>query len=122
MAQIGHSHMAATFREPQLTLGKNRYKLSATGVTGMIRDSRLTGCLTLLLAAALALLNPGVARPQANTATLHGTVTDPSGAVISSAKITLTNEGTRAATTQAAGSGGEYVFPFVPPASYSLQI
>ena len=88
----------------------------------MIIDIRPTGRLTLFLTAALVLLNPRVALPQANTATLHGTVTDPSGAVISSAKITLTNEGTRAATTQEAGSGGEYVFPFVPPASYSLQI
>ena len=88
----------------------------------MIIDIRPTGRLTLFLAAALVLLNPRVALPQANTATLHGTVTDPSGAVISSARITLTNEGTRAATTQEAGSGGEYVFPFVPPASYSLRI
>src|SRR5688572_27283849 len=88
----------------------------------MIKEFRATGCLTLFLAGGLVLLNPRVALPQANTATLHGAVTDPSGAVISSAKVTLTNESTRASMTQAAGSGGEYVFPFVPPASYTLQI
>ncbi len=88
----------------------------------MMREFRATGRLTLLLAAGLVLINPRVALPQANTATLYGTVTDPSGAVVSSAKITLTNQGTRAAVTQDAGSGGEYVFPFVPPASYTLRI
>src|SRR6266498_3637336 len=99
-----------------LTRGQDEYRLASGGETGMIRESRATGRITLLLTAGLVLFIPGVALPQANTATLHGTVTDPSGASISSAKVTLTNEGTRAVMTQAAGSGGEYVFPFVPPA------
>src|SRR4029450_9549070 len=88
----------------------------------MLRDFRATGSLIPLLAAGLVFLNPGVALPQANTATLHGTVTDPSGAVISGAKVTLTNEGTRAVTTQTSGSGGEYVFPFASPALSTLWI
>lgn len=89
----------------------------------MIRDSRVNRYRRpLLLAGMVALLCPGMALPQANTATLHGSVTDPSGAVVSNAKVTLTNESTRAAMTQESGSGGEYVFAFVPPASYSLRI
>jgi Carboxypeptidase regulatory-like domain/TonB dependent receptor-like, beta-barrel len=88
----------------------------------MIWDSRDTKRLMLFLTAGLVLLNPRVALPQANTATLHGTVTDPSGAVISGARITLTNDATRAVMTQESGTGGEYVFPFVPPASYTARI
>lgn len=88
----------------------------------MDRVSRAHGFYPLLLAGSLALLVPAITFPQANTATLHGSVTDPSGAVVASAKVTLTNEGTRAVITQESGSGGEYVFPFVPPASYVLRI
>ncbi len=77
---------------------------------------------SLVLAAALTLLNPGAALPQANTATLHGTVTDPSEAAIADASVTLTNEGTRAVAVQKSGSGGEFVFAFVPPGAYTLRI
>ncbi|MDX2180858.1 MAG: TonB-dependent receptor [Bryobacteraceae bacterium] len=88
----------------------------------MSRATRSHGCYPLLLAGCLTSLSPSAALPQANTATLHGSVTDPSGASIANAKVTLTNESTRAAMTQESGSGGEYVFPFVPPASYALRI
>ena len=86
----------------------------------MIRSFR--ACAYPLLAGSLMFLLPNVGFSQANTATLHGSVTDPSGAVVSGAKVTLTNENTRAVITQESGSGGEYVFPFVPPASYALRV
>ena len=88
----------------------------------MIENSRARGRLTILLATALALWAPQAALPQANTATLHGTVTDPSGAAIAEANVTLTNDGTRAVVTQKSGAGGEFVFAFVPPGTYSLRI
>ena len=85
----------------------------------MIEVSRARWVYVPVLAAGLLLLTPNLAFSQANTATLHGSVTDPSGAVVANSKVTLTNEGTRAVMTQESGSGGEYVFPFVPPASYT---
>jgi outer membrane receptor protein involved in Fe transport len=88
----------------------------------MIGVSRARWFRVPMLAAGLLSLAPNAAFSQANTATLHGSVTDPSGAVVANAKVTLTNEGTRAVMTQESGSGGEYVFPFVPPASYTLRI
>jgi len=88
----------------------------------MIENFRAMGRLTILLATGLVLWNPQAALPQANTATLHGTVTDPSGAAIPDANVTLTNEGTRAVVTQKSGTGGEFVFAFVPPGAYTLRI
>lgn len=88
----------------------------------MFEKSRAMGRLTILLAAVLALWNPQSALSQANTATLQGTVTDPSGAAVADANVLLTNEGTRAVVTQKSGTGGEFVFAFVPPGTYTLRV
>lgn len=80
----------------------------------MICDKRLGLVLVLLI--------PQTVFSQANTATFHGTVTDPSEALIAGANVVLTNQGTGATTTQKSGDGGEFVFPFVPPGAYSLRI
>ena len=88
----------------------------------MIGDFSSPGRIPLFLLIGLALLYPPLAQPQANTATLHGTVTDPSEAAIANASITLTNEGTQAVVVQRSGTGGEFVFAFVPPGVYTLRI
>ena len=57
-----------------------------------------------------------------STATLQGTVTDQSGAVVPNAKITITNEGTglqRSANTDAAGN---YSVPFLPAGNYQVDV
>ncbi len=51
-----------------------------------------------------------------------GTVTDPSGAAIPSAQVTLTNEGTQVTQNATAGSDGGYRFPLVPPGTYTLTV
>jgi hypothetical protein len=58
----------------------------------------------------------------ANTATVLGTVTDPSGAVIGGATVTLTNTGTGISQTTAANSAGQYTFPSVRPGTYSVKV
>lgn len=53
---------------------------------------------------------------------IRGSVTDPAGAVLPGATVTLTDAGrgiTRTATTDAQGS---YRFTAVPPASYDLRV
>ena len=57
---------------------------------------------------------------QVTTATLYGIVTDPTGAVIPNARITLTHEGTGAVTTKSTDAQGEAVFNFLPVGSYTL--
>ena len=57
----------------------------------------------------------------AETGALTGTVTDPSGAIIAGASVTVTNLATgqsRVATTDANGS---YKFSLLPPGNYSLK-
>lgn len=57
----------------------------------------------------------------AGTGAIAGTVTDPSGAAVASAKVTLTSLATgqtRAATT---GPNGDYRFSLLPPGNYKLD-
>src|SRR5258708_16296934 len=79
----------------------------------------ITLCGVLSLALSCPLLQ---AQTQAFTATLSGTVMDPSGGVLAGAKVTLTSAErgiTRTYTTDALGT---YAFSLLPPAVYSLQV
>lgn len=57
---------------------------------------------------------------QVDTGSISGIVSDPSGAVIHDATVTLTNEGTNAKLTTTAGPGGDYTFTPVRIGSYSI--
>src|ERR1043166_582040 len=59
---------------------------------------------------------------QVDTGSITGTVTDASSAVIGNAKVTLTNEGTSAALSTTADSGGVYTFNPVRIGSYSITV
>jgi hypothetical protein len=59
---------------------------------------------------------------QATTGTLTGLVTDPQGAIVSGATITLTHSETRVETRTTSNDQGEFVFPQVPPGRYSLSV
>lgn len=62
------------------------------------------------------------AQAQVDTGTIVGTVTDPSGAVVSGAKVTLTNLGTNAALSTTAGSDGTYTFTPVRVGNYKIDV
>ena len=51
-----------------------------------------------------------------------GTVTDASGAVVPSAKVTVTDEGTGLSRLAAANAQGYYVVPSLRPAQYDLSV
>ncbi len=61
------------------------------------------------------------ARGQATTS-LRGTVTDPSGAAVPNAKVTLTNTATNVSRETTSNGTGEYSFPSVQPDTYSLTV
>lgn len=62
----------------------------------------------------------GIAVAQISTATLVGTVTDPSGGVVSGATIEVTNKGTGIRRSAMTSSTGEYVIPNLSAAHYSI--
>ncbi len=59
---------------------------------------------------------------QLPTATLNGSVTDPQGAAVASAKVTLTNLGTGVSRETATDSAGFYAFANVAPGDYSVRV
>src|SRR5260370_35939085 len=61
-----------------------------------------------------------IARAQIDTGAILGTVRDQAGAVVPSAKVTLTNEGTGATATMAGRSEGSYGFTPIRIGSYTV--
>jgi outer membrane receptor protein involved in Fe transport len=59
---------------------------------------------------------------QANSATFQGRVTDPTGAVVPAANVTLTNQDTQTEITKVTSSTGDFSFTFVPVGTYTLRI
>ncbi len=57
----------------------------------------------------------------AQTSSLSGTVTDPSGAVVPETIITITNVGTSATRTAVSDATGAYILPQLPPGQYMIE-
>ena len=75
---------------------------------------------SLAMAVGVLLFSASPLSAQVDTGSISGIVSDPSGAVIHDATVTLTNEGTNAKLTTTAGSGGDYTFTPVRIGSYSI--
>ncbi len=69
-----------------------------------------------------ALLSRGSLQAQAVNATVLGTVSDASGAVVSSAKVTITETQTGISRTSDTNASGNYTFPDVAPGAYSVSV
>src|ERR1700730_2382810 len=57
-----------------------------------------------------------------STAALSGTVSDPTGAVIASAKVIATNQATGVESTTQTDTAGAYLFPSLPIGIYRIQV
>src|SRR5215467_4071738 len=77
---------------------------------------------SLLPLAACAVFSTLPLQAQVDTGSITGTVTDPSGAVITGAKVTLTNEGTAASLTTTTASDGLYRFSPVRIGTYRIDV
>jgi len=71
---------------------------------------------------AVAVLGLTVLNAQVDTGSITGTVADASGAVVSGAKVTLTNEGTGAALSTTTSADGVYKFAPVRVGNYKLEV
>ncbi len=79
------------------------------------------GVVRVLLALTIAVAClPFAAHAQTVSGTILGTVTDSSGSVIPSAKVTIVNEGTGLTRTVQADSNGEFTAPALPTGRYTV--
>ena len=62
------------------------------------------------------------AAAQTPSGEISGTVVDSSGSVLPGVRVTLTNTATNAIRLTQTNESGLYVFPAVPPGTYSLKV
>lgn len=79
-------------------------------------------CRPYRLAAVLAVLFSIAAWAQTQLATVSGAITDPSGAVVPGARVTVVNQGTGLKRSVLTDAAGEYRFAGLPTGMYSLRI
>ena len=87
-----------------------------------VRFARKVGFITL---AALFVLVAGgtlLAQTTVSQGSIQGTITDPSGAVVSGARITITNKATGQVVTQTTSTSGTYNSGALLPGDYTLRV
>src|SRR6267378_6819527 len=84
----------------------------------LLRVRLVRACAALVVSLFLSLL----AYSQVDTGSIRGIVKDPSGAVISGAKVTLTSEDTGFAIETVTAQDGNYTFSPVKIGTYTLQV
>jgi hypothetical protein len=75
-----------------------------------------------LFVLSLAVAMAGICSAQTVTARLEGTITDPAGAAVVGATVTVTNIGTEQVSTAQTNNLGYYVIPALPPGQYREEV
>src|SRR5580704_6025520 len=86
-----------------------------------MRIKKIAGCLFLCALLFLALCG-GTNAQSIVTGAISGTVTDPSGAILPDAKVTLVNEATQESQSTVSGETGTYRFPLLKPGKYEVIV
>jgi hypothetical protein len=86
-----------------------------------LRASWTKMCLLTVCLTTICLLLPALLAAQGASGRVLGRVADPSGAVLSAAKITLTNEATGISRDANTNESGDYSFVDVAPGTYTVQ-
>jgi hypothetical protein len=81
-----------------------------------------TFALSAALALPVVLANAPKAYAQTTTADVSGNVTDPTGAILPNASVTLKNLATQEQRTAQSNSAGAFSFPFLQPGHYSVTV
>src|SRR5580700_78945 len=79
-------------------------------------------CRPCILSVALAALFGAGALSQTQLATVSGTITDPSGAVVPNVSVTIVSQGTGLKRSALTDTAGEYRFAGLPTGNYSLLV
>jgi hypothetical protein len=88
--------------------------------SSILRHSQRASLVTL--AACIALLLPALLSGQGYFGTVSGLLTDPSGAVVQGAKVTLLDEQKGYQFMTTSDSNGRYLFVSIPPGTYSVTV
>src|ERR1700735_2762315 len=80
----------------------------------------ITVVLTLMVIAAV--MAPSLMAQSLVSGDITGTVTDPSGAVVSGATVTLKSNANGSTRTSTTGSNGTYRFSLLSPGSYTVSV
>ena len=84
--------------------------------------ARVLCCALAFFACAFFLLLTSPLAAQEVTATISGTVTDPSGEIIPAVNVEVTNPDTGARSTAVTGARGDYMLPLLRPGRYQMTI
>ena len=80
----------------------------------------ITGILSILVIAAV--MAPSMMAQSLVSGDLTGTVTDPSGAVVSGATVSIKSDATGATRTATTGANGTYRFSLLQPGTYTVSV
>src|ERR1700730_13195770 len=83
---------------------------------------RVTATFPVLVILAIASLSASQASAQVTGATLSGTVTDPSGAAIANAQVSILNKSTGVTSDVTTDSAGLYSAPNLLPGQYDVTV
>ena len=89
--------------------------------SALLRRSKAGLCVIAFAIASVISVNPDDAFAQAS-ASITGTVTDPSGAVVPNAKITITNDATSIRSATVSSSAGTYSIKGLLPGKYTATV
>ncbi len=87
-----------------------------------VRFASTVGFLTLVTFLVLGVEVPMFSQTTVSQGSIQGTITDPSGAVLRGAKITITNKATGQVVTTTANSSGTYSSGALLPGNYTLRV
>ncbi|HEY6939568.1 MAG TPA: carboxypeptidase-like regulatory domain-containing protein, partial [Terriglobales bacterium] len=87
-----------------------------------MKDYTLRSFRPLLTSLFIFALSLGLAWAQTSVTSVRGAVTDPSGAVLPSAQVSLDNPASGFHESATSDSKGLYVFPQIPPGKYTLSV
>lgn len=87
-----------------------------------MRSFKFTNFKAFVAIALVVMLGIGIASAQRLDGSLRGEVTDPSGAVVSGAKVTVTNPATGVSLSTTTTTSGTYVFPNLLVGTYTVDV
>ena len=108
-----------TKKQTELIIGRAQVTNHYAGLHSGAKRASYRPC---ILSAALAALFSVGAWSQTQLATVSGTITDPSGAVVPGVSVTIVSQGTGLKRSALTDTAGEYRFAGLPTGSYSLRL